>query len=258
VGLTEGTPVAIWVAAAIGLAALIALALDVWGGALVGLSASALVVLARERSHLWSPAMFGPALIETLTIVVVAALAGYTGSRLRTPRVDRADTTATVAEYQSLGLLSASGALARLEEESARTQRHRRSLELALLDVEFIDDSLPFEGRRAALRTVARIVGSRTPDLDVPFAIGRKRLGIIFPEPVGGRVWETVSSVLDSVAEAQFAFQEKRQPRPLAEVLQLFVGLATHSNSRPTAEALLDAATRALERARQEEEVGPR
>jgi PleD family two-component response regulator len=201
--------------------------------------------------------MFGPALVETLTIVVVAALAGHTGNRLRTPRLPRADTTATVADYQTLGLLSAKGALARLEEESVRTERHRRSLELALLDVDFIDDSLPFEGRGAALRTVARIVGSRTPELDVPFAFGRERLGIIFPDAVGGRVGETVSAVLDSVAEAQFMFQADRQPRPLAEAVQLFVGLATHSSRRPTSEALLDAATRALERARQEE-VGPR
>ncbi len=252
-GLTEESPLPLWVAATIGLAVVPALALDLWGGALVGLgSAAALVALRRATDH-WSSDMFGPALLETLAIVVVGALAGHVGTRLR-PSGHSPTAGLLQPVHGSLGLLDEDAAMARLEEEVGRSRRHGRTLSLALLDVRILDDGLPEEGRRAALRSVARILESRSAQDHVPFALAEDRLGVVLPDASASGAWDLVARVLEAVGTSQVTYGSERTSRRLDDTVELYVGVSQHGPRADSPEAMLAVARRALERARQEDE----
>lgn len=254
-GLVEGTPVAMWVALALGATAVLALTLDVWGGALVGFLGASVLVLARRQNELWSPDVFLPALIETVAILTAGTVAGYTGMRLRTGAPAQVLGGGSAQDYESLGLLGPEPAMARLAEEVVRSERQGRSVALVLFDVHLKDSVFPAEGRRAALRSVARAVESRTPEHDVPFALGPDRFGVIFPDATSTGAWGTVGKVLEAVDSAHFTFGIERHARPLADAVELYVGLAQRVPRRESASSLLDDAVAALERARHEDEV---
>lgn len=254
-GLGEGAPVALWVAATLGVTAVLALALDVWGGALLGLLGATALVVARRQNDVWTSDAFVPALTETLAILTAGAVAGYTGMRLRTGVPIQVLGGVPAQEYEALGLLSPDNAMARLDEEVQGSVRHGRDVVLVLFDVQVKDPNLPPAGRQAALRAVARSLEGRTPDHDVPFALDIDRLGVIFLDATTTGAWSTVGSVLEAVDSAHFTFGTERHARPLADAVDLYVGLAQRRSRHDDALSLLDAAIAALDRARHEDEV---
>lgn len=257
VGLSEGPPVVYVVTAALALTAVLGLALDVWGGMLVGLGVAAAMVLVRRTTGHWSEDVFAQALLETLTILSVGALAGHTGGVLRRGGHEAPATSSPFdPAYGSLGLLGGDAARTRLSEEIERGERRQQPVVLMMLDAVVTDDALPPAGRTAALRAVARIVESRAQQHDIPFALAADRFGIVFPETTVSAVWDTIGRIMESTAKANVAYGTERQPRPLADVVDVHAGISQQSRARSTADALLDDALDALERARREE-VGP-
>ncbi len=252
-GLTEDPPLPLWVAATITLAVVPALAFDPWGGAVVGLASAALLVAVRRATDHWSSDVFGAAALETLAIVVVGALAGHAGTRLR-PRGQSSTAGFLQPMHGSLGLIDEDAAMARLEEEVGRSRRHGRTVSLALLDVRIVDDDLPEEGRRAALRGVARILESRSEQDHVPFALTEDRLGVVLPDASASAGWDLVARVLQAVGTSEFTYGSQRATRSLDDTVELYAGISQHGPRTDSPEAMLAEARRALERARQEDE----
>jgi GGDEF domain-containing protein len=251
-GLIDGGWVPVGVAVAVLLAGLVSLSLDVWGGAVVGLVMVAGLVAVRRGGSAWTQDDFAAATIEALAIVLAAAVAGFAGARLRRVAGGGVARSTWESLYGSLGLLGADAGMARLEEEAGRSQRNGRPVTVALLEIVTPAADLPKEERVAACRTVARIIESRAGEHDLPFALAETRVGIIFPEVGAPAAWDAVGHILDACTTAEFTYGSQRAPRKLAELVELYVGVAQYGRERDTWQTLLDAAGQALARARDE------
>ena len=251
-GLIDGGWVPVGVAVAVLLAGLVSLSLDVWGGAVVGLVMVAGLVAVRRGGSAWTQDDFAAATIEALAIMLVAAVAGFAGARLRRVAGGAVARSTWESLYGSLGLLGADAGMARLEEEAGRSQRNGRPVTVALLEIVTPAADLPKEERVAACRTVARIIESRAGEHDLPFALAETRVGIIFPEVGAPAAWDAVGHILDACTTAEFTYGSQRAPRKLAELVELYVGVAQYGRERDTWQTLLDAAGQALARARDE------
>jgi GGDEF domain-containing protein len=246
-GLSEDQPLPSWVAVAVVVAALPSLALDVWGGALVGLAVAALLVAVRQAADLWGPDVFGPALVETVALFAVGALAGRAGARLR-PVTRPAAGSHIAPVHGSLGLIDEAAATARLEEEVIRSRRYGRTVSLALLDVHLTEDGLPVEGRRAACRAVARLVEGRSEPAHVPFALADDRFGIVMPDTGAAAAWEVVGRVLEAVGTTEVTYGAGRISRSLHDTVEVLAGISQHGPRRDSAAAMFADARRAIER----------
>jgi GGDEF domain-containing protein len=250
-GLIDGGWVPVAVAVAALLAGLVALSLDVWGGTVVGLAAVAALVAVRRAGSAWTRDDFAAAALEALALICTGAAAGFTGSRLRRASGD-VHRAAREPTHGSLGLLGADAGMARLEEETRRARRNGRPVTLALLEIVTPADDLSAEERSAACRTAARIIESRAGEDDLPFALAENRVGIIFPEIGASAAWDAVGHVLEACATAEFTFGSERAPRKLLELAELDVGISQYGPGRDTWQTLLDTASEALARARDE------
>jgi GGDEF domain-containing protein len=250
-GLIDGGWVPVAVAVAALLAGLVSLSLDVWGGTVVGLAAVAALVAVRRAGSAWTRDDFAAAAVEALALICTGAAAGFTGSRLRRASGD-VHRAAREPTHGSLGLLGADAGMARLEEETRRARRNGRPVTLALLEIVTPADDLSAEERSAACRTAARIIESRAGEDDLPFALAENRVGIIFPEIGASAAWDAVGHVLEACATAEFTFGSERAPRKLLERAELDVGISQYGAGRDTWQTLLDAASEALARARDE------
>jgi GGDEF domain-containing protein len=251
-GLIDGGWVPVGVAVAVLLAALVSLSLDVWGGAVVGLGMVAGLVAVRRGGSAWTQDDFAAATIEALAIMLAAAVAGFTGARLRREAGGEVARSNWQSLYGSLGLLGADAGMARLEEEASRSHRNGRPVTVALIEIVTPAADLSKEERVAARRTVARIIESRAGEHDLPFALAENRVGIIFPEVGAPAAWDAVGHILDACSTAEFTYGTQRAPRKLADLLELYVGIAQYGRERDTWQTLLDAAGQALARARDE------
>lgn len=253
VGLAEDGDVAVWVGAAVAAVAVISLVTDAVGGLVVGLAAAAAVIGARRIFGPWGSDVFWSSFVQTAALLATGVASGVAGAALRhVGGADggRAASLAPEPVFGSLGLLDGDMALARLEEEIERAVRHGRPLTLALFEVEVVDDALDGDGRRAALRAVARALEGRLGDQDVPFATAADRLGAILPETDVLAALERVGSVLDAVTRAQFTVRTDGSLHALADAARVHVGLADLDRRTGDGAALLDAATVAVRRSR--------
>lgn len=250
-GLLEGGPIPAWVGIAVAIAAIGSLAVDAFGGALLGIVVAAGLIGARRLTGLWTPEAFWPALVESLAIVVAAVIGGVVGTALRpTPPTTVAGGDGRLEPvFGSLGLLDHATAIVRLEEEIERAREHRRPLTLVLLEVQITDVDLSRDARMGAFRAVARLWESRLADTDVPFSIGEDRLGAILPETGRASAWQRLGAVLDGVADGRFMSRSQGVQRPLADVVEVRVGMAHLEKRLDHADALIDAASASLRRA---------
>lgn len=255
--LAEDGVLRYWTIAAVAAAALLALALDPFGGIVAGLAFAAGLIAVKRLEGAWDATAFGLSLAETLIIVGAGFTAGLAGRALR-PRQERAipDTTVGPA-FGSLGLLDHHVAMTRLEEEVARALDHRRPLSLLMLDADVVDASLDPAARAAALRAVARILESRLHERDVPFAIGHDRLGAILPEVTATEGWHRVGEVVDALGDAAFVRRATGEQVALADAVEIHVGLAQLGPAVASADALLDAAVEGLRVQHQRPEEQP-
>lgn len=257
-GLVEGGWLPLVVATAVLMTAVPSLLFDAWGGAVTGLVAVAVLVAIRRDAGAWTHDDFVAASVESFAILATGAMAGATGARLRRG-ASRIAGTATESSLQpvhgSLGLLGSDAAMARLEEECARSARHGRPLTLALLDVVPTSPDLGEDGRDAVARTVARLAEQRAGEHDVPFALSADRVGIIFPEVVAAAAWDAIGDVLTATSTATVTYGKARTSRSLAEVAEVHAGIAQYAPGRDTWQAMLDAALEALQRAHDDGQV---
>jgi GGDEF domain-containing protein len=250
-GLIDGGWVPVAVAVAVLLTGLVSLSLDVWGGAVVGLVTVAGLVAVRRGGAAWTQDDFAASTIEAFAVMLTGALAGLAGSQLRRRVRGHAPASSWESLYGSLGLLGAGAGMARLEEETSRSRRNGRPVTVALLELAPAPD-LSREERAAACRTVARIIESRAGEHDLPFAPAENRVGVIFPEVGVPAAWDAVGHIVDACSTAEFAFRGQPAPRKLMEVVELYVGIAQYGPGRDTWQTLLDSASQALARARDE------
>lgn len=254
-GLLEPFPTPLWVALAVAITALVALAFDPFGGAVVGLVVASGLVGMRRLSGDWAPEVFWILLIEITAILAVGLMGGFAGDALRqigTNDESRAGLMEPV--FGSLGLLDRDVALIRLEEEVERARDHRRPLTLLLIETDITDPSLGPEAKDGAYRAVARLVESRMREDHVPFAANVDRLGAVMPETTTADAWQYVGEILDAVTSGRFMDRSLGKQRRLSDAVEVHVGLSGMSPSRSSRDALLDAATTALLQARAHEE----
>jgi GGDEF domain-containing protein len=253
IGLAEGGPVAFWVAGAVVLAAVCSLAVDAFGGLVIGLAVGAGLIAVKRFADQWHDEAFFLALAETLVLLAVGTSAGLAGSALRrrTGPAPSEEPAALIAPvFGSLGLLNHDVAIARLEEEVERARDHRRPLTLLLIEAEITDATLDTAAREGVLRAVARTIESRLHARDVPFAISPERLGAILPEATVADGWQRLGHVIDALAEATFTSRSSRTRPTVADTVILQAGLAELGSAVPSADALLDAAAAGLDRNR--------
>lgn len=248
-GLADTTSVAVWVGVAVAATAVASLFVDEFAGALVGLAAAAAVIAVRRSVGPWGTDTFWLSLVQTIALVATGVAGGRAGRALRDPdAVGDVPTLVPQAAFGSLGLLEADVARGRLDEEVERAFEHRRPLTLVLLDIHVVDDSLGHDGRRAAIRAVARIFESRMHRGDVPFAMTLDRLGAVLPETTSMAAWERIGLVLDAVTEARFTVRTDDSERQLGEAVHIDVGLAEFGVHLDSADSMLDAASARLQR----------
>lgn len=251
IGLVEQDPVRFWVANVVMLTALVALALDPFGGIVVGLAAAAGLIGAKRLDGRWNSDAFALSLAETLVLVMVGVTAGLAGQALRRrPQGEEPSGTLLTPVFGSLGLLNHDVAMIRLEEEVERATEHRRPLTVVLIDSEIIDPSLDAAATDTALRTVARILESRLHDRDVPFAIDAGHLGAILPEASAADAWQRVGQIADALTAAQFTSRRTGTRVFIADAVHVHVGLAQLGPTTSSADALFEAAAVGLQRAR--------
>ena len=246
VGLLEPRPYQLVVAAIVAPVAVVSLALDGFGGFLVGLIAAAALIAMKRVAGDWVSQGFWVAFAETGVLLLGGATCGAAGTRLRPRSPARALSSSGMDPvYGSLGLLGYDAALARLDDEVDRAARHHRPLTLVRLSVEVTAE----EGQKAALRAVARLLESRLRESDVPFAIAPDDLGAILPETNAAAAWEVIGALVDATRDATYTVRgdEARQER-LVDTVQLHFGMATLRSPGESADDLMDAATDALRR----------
>ena len=246
-GLTEDPPIPVWVATALVLAVVAALALDVWGGLLAGLGAASLLVAVRQATGHWSSADFFPALVETLALLGASTWAGFTGQPSRPAGRELQPNPPQDSRYVDLGLLSSAAARARLDEEVVARSRDGAPLGLALIEL-----SLVVEDRSGALkeslgRSLARLVESRTGRLDVPFALSADTLGVIFPHVDDTVVWDTVGGILEAVRTTRATIGPDSRSVALTDVATIRVGVSELSAATVSVDSLMAEARAALE-----------
>jgi GGDEF domain-containing protein len=251
-GLLDGGWVPVAVAVAVLVAGLVSLSLDVWGGGVVGLVTVAGLVAVRRGWSAWTRDDFAAATVEALAITLTGVAAGFAGTRLRRAAGDDLRRSAWDRIDGSLGLLGADAGMARLEEETRRARRTGRPVTVALLEVVVTATHLSGEERAAVVRTVARLSEGRAGEDDLPFAITENRLGIIFPEVGAPAAWDAVGHILEACSTADFTFGPQRAPRKLTELVEIYVGISQYGPARGTWQTLLEAASQALVRARDE------
>ena len=257
-GLVDGGWVPVVVSVAVMATVLTSLSLDAWGGAVVGLVASACVVAVRRSQDAWGPDDFGPAAVVAAALVAVGGTAGYVGRQLRETPGGGNDAPAPLWEpaYGSMGLLGQEGATLRLAEEVERASRTHRPLTVVLVDVEVVAQELSAEGRGAALRATARLVENRSREYDVPFALTPDRLGIVLPDSAAREAWDLVARILTSVGTATFIQGDDRAPRRLGDAVEVHAGIAQLRDGQNW-EALLDEAATAVTRSRNDDGLAP-
>jgi len=248
-GVPEGEPVAVWVAAGLFLGVAVGLTLDVWGGLVAGLGAAALVVGLRQATGHWSSEVFLPALVETATIVLAASWAGALGRFLRTADGPRPTDSGDLAPYGDLGLLGPDAARARLEEEVAASARDGAGLGLLLVDVRLAGEGTPPGLADAARRCVARLVETRTTDLDVPFALSDDRLGVLFPHASREVVWDCAGRLVDGIEAATVTAEPDRRQVALSDLLTVRLAVSEQPAGEVDAENLMRDTSAALDAA---------
>ena len=248
-GIAEPEPVMFWVVGAVAVSAILSLALDAYGGIVVGLAVAAALIAAKRLAGQWQPGAFALSLAETLVILTVGASAGLAGSALRRrPRPGHDERASFIGPvFGSLGLLNHDVALIRLEEEVERAHDHRRPLALLLMDTQVVDPSLDSGDREAVLRAVARILETRLHPRDVPFAISPERLGAILPEATVADGWKRVGQVLDALRDASFTSRATGTREIVADTVDIQVGLAELGRTTPSADGLWDAVAAGLD-----------
>lgn len=257
-GVGEAGSVPMWVAAAVGLTAVVSLAVDVFAGIVVGLAAAAALIAAKRITGRWEADAFALSLVETLALVVAGAASGRAGTALRPPDDGEEKTPGILAPvFGSLGLLPHDVAMVRLEEEVDRARAHRRPLTVIIVDIEVLE-SLPDEAAREhPLRAVARILETRVLERDVPFAISATRLGAIFPETSALEGWIRVGAIVDAIAGAGYISRSTGARASVTDAVQVHVGLAELGPGISSADALLDAATVSVDEHRETVEQEP-
>lgn len=243
--MAEPAPLHLVGAALVIAVVLAAVRLDAFGGIAVGVGAAAAFVAAKQVLGVWSATGFWVSLASTVALLalgwVTSVAAG--GLRERGQRDIAAGSLAPPA-YGSLGLITGDVAMSRLEEEVARGRRHKRPLSLVLLVTQVAPD-LPDDTRRAAHRSVARLVESLLRETDVPFALVEHEIGAILPETGRDAAWQLVGRVLDALGPATFASREDGERLRLADCAEVMVGLVSLDEDYEDAQAMLAAARRA-------------
>jgi GGDEF domain-containing protein len=247
-GAVEGGWVALVVTVMVAGTTAAALTRQALGGLVIGLLGAAALVGARQVLGRWDVDEFWYALAQVLGVVVVGVSAGAVGSRLRWGTGGAVAGDGPVRP--ALGLLGPDDAIVRLDEEVERARDHRRPVSLLLVDVDLLDQGLDEEGRRRALRAVARTFESRLLPSDVPFAATDDFLGAILPETGTAMAWDRVARVLDAVREVRFSGGADDRQRPLSDVVTLHIGLAGLGEGVDSVDGLFDAAARGLRRSR--------
>ncbi len=250
VAMAEPAPYDVVVGVLLLLAAAAGLSTDPFGGIVSGLAAAAVAVAAKQLGGAWSPSSFATSVVTTLGLLVLGWVCGLAGGRLRTRRGDSpADPGAAGSSpaFGSLGLLTAEYALPRLEDEMARARRHGRPLAVLLVRMYVTDDSLDDRARRAARRSVARLLESLLRETDVPFALTPEEIGAILPETDTVAAWDIAGPVIEAASHASFTDRETGDRRGLADSVELHASLVALTDDLSRAEDLLRAARAALD-----------
>ncbi len=236
-----------------------ALFVDGFGGIVVGVTAAAALVAVQQIGGAWTRDNFVVSLAAVLALIALAWATGLLSAALHGRSGGRHVGGAAQPAYGSLGLLAPDMALARLDEEVARADRHHRPLAVVIMRTLVIDHSLDANARDAAERTVARLVETLLRDTDVPFSMAHDEVGAILPETTTEAAWELIGPILDAASRATFTVRGDGERRSLAEAAELHVGLAAlplHADNLVAADSLLTQARNAAKAEEDEARAG--
>ncbi|MBI1859337.1 MAG: diguanylate cyclase [Deltaproteobacteria bacterium] len=136
---------------------------------------------------------------------------------------------------------------AKLSEEIERSKRHRRPIAIAMLDLDFFKVFNDMEGHLAgdeALKKVVQILASNLRKSDSLCRYGGEEFLILFPETHLASGEEICERLRIQVERNSFQGEHKQA------YLTLSIGLASYPNHAEDAEALIQAADKALYKAK--------
>lgn len=255
----EPSSYGIVVAVAVALTAVVALGLDGFAGAAVGLAGAAAVIAVKQLGGIWEAGAFQRSAVQTLALIATGIASGTVGGWLRGSGVAGEVPSVTEAlgpAHGSLGLLEPDVGMARLEEEVNRARRHSRNVTIAVFRVQVTETGLRGSALDSIRRTVARLVESRAGEDDVPFVLSDSEIAVILPESQALRAWELAGTVADAATTASVMLREHGGQRPFDDLARIDVGIAVLGEQAETAEGLLDVASRAARSSEPDPETG--
>lgn len=219
---------------------------DGFTGLVIGLAAAAGAVAVKRYAGVWNRDQFVLATAVAVCFLVLGWAAGLTGTRIR-EALRRTETSHSDVRpvFGSLGLLAEDRARSRIDDEIARARSHGRELGLLMIHVRITDSDLDEPARQAVRRAVARLVESLLRDTDVPFAVSPEEFGAILPETNSTGGWDVVGPIVDAAARSTFTDRVGQQRRNVAEVAEIYAGLAFATDRTTDADMLIDQAREA-------------
>lgn len=221
VAASAAHPALVLVAAAV--VATLSTRTDAFGGAAVGLFASAGVFAAQLALSGLPTDGAGPWALLASLLLMIGAVGGAIGDRVRREgrRSERAGSLAVAPAAGSLGLIGEADGRLRLAEEITRARLFGRPLSAARVMVEISDESLPRAESRRVRRAIARVLESVLRETDVPYALQDGGFGVVLPETAPDAAADVVGSVLIAAAQSTFTDRVTGSRRRVGDVVRL-------------------------------------
>lgn len=135
----------------------------------------------------------------------------------------------------------------RLAEEIERGRRYSHAVTLLMVDVDSmkpVNDRFGHRAGDAVLKSVSRVLRVQSRSVDVVARYGGDEFAVIMPQTGPEGAWSLAERITRGVRESQ--------PEELRDVVSVSVGMASFPRDADTAEGLVDAADKALYRAKSE------
>jgi membrane protein implicated in regulation of membrane protease activity len=229
------------------LAALIALELGLAVGSLAALGGAAGTVALSRLAGSWDATVYIPLILLTLTFGLTAVSAAWARAAVRAMKATNG-TEREAPVNGSLGLLAASLAEGRLDEEIDRAEYARSALTVVWMRTRLIEPNLPQPDRGRVLRVASRTIESVLEVVHLPVAFSDADIVCILPVTDEAGAQRLVERIRRACASATLLVGAERNRRRFSQLGTLDVGVAAYPADGASATALLEAARLAVRR----------
>ena len=246
VGIESGPSRAL-LAVVVAVATAASIALDGYGGVVIGLAGAACLILVKRLTGELTPQEFFLVGAEVATVMTMSWLVGILGHHLRSSveRVTGPSPGSIIPTANLMGVIGADLGMHRLEEELSRRQASGSELGLALVShrpAGTIETVVPEPARRAIARHVESVLG----DADVLFSLDDDTLAIILPTADWTSGLVTLGQVAVAATQATYADPADRRRRAAGDTVSIRTSLVFADDATAEARTFVAAARSGL------------